>query len=336
MSRIHAKKGFSLSETLIAIGAIGCIIVLAIAMFNFGNFKTNTMALKENKIQSALKSATLSIIGNKDKITVTQACDPVAMRDLYLSRLMEAHAVSDINVNGKNLPALKIEGYGVLAFESSATCAVDWDNTKTSGGVVYKTPSSTSETASDASATTIADAPVVLYTNLDEKTASLNVPASVLPKKRGASSLSIGSSAGSSAGGSTGSTTGSIVTPNTMVFGVTQNGIVNTFNNVVTTPTTTTTPTGTTSTTTVTTPPANTIVNACAQGDGYSYVSATCNNREVQFYEVLNETGCKVSYCPGNGYDNNNNLVTTGMVNTLCKLGDGSGSVGQCACPAGK
>ena len=98
MSRTNGKKGFSLSETMTVIVVLGCIVALAIGMFNFSSMKNNTIAAKQAKLENALKSATMSIMGNENLLSVTKACDAVAMRDLYAANLNNAEIIDDIIV----------------------------------------------------------------------------------------------------------------------------------------------------------------------------------------------------------------------------------------------
>ena len=118
MSRIHDKRGFNLTEAIIVIAVIGCIFACAVGMFNYLGFRSETLAAKQAKIEAALKTATMSIVGKDAQITVSQACDPVAMRNLYVNRLTNATVIDNVVVNGKSLPALKIANYGIMAFES--------------------------------------------------------------------------------------------------------------------------------------------------------------------------------------------------------------------------
>ena len=62
MIKRNKKPGFSLSETAIVIAILGCLIVLAVGMFNYANLKNETIAIKQTKMEHAIKSATLSII----------------------------------------------------------------------------------------------------------------------------------------------------------------------------------------------------------------------------------------------------------------------------------
>ena len=287
------RKGIGLVEVVCAVATVGILMLLAFLSFNYANLLDNSTDVKHSKISSALQSATKSILVNEKEITVAQACDPIAMRDLYLARLMNASVISNVSVNGKSLPALQIPDYGIIAFEASTDCEKKWQ---------------------PADSTAIIGTPVVLYAVAGNQF-EIVVPNSV------------------TANGGSDETSSSSLTPSTMAFSLNPSGIKNTYDN-------TSASTQTLAATTQGSQYLNT-TSACQAGSSYEYISSTCTDASgkgvsVKFYEMLNETGCRVSYCPGNGYNNQGELVTSGMVNTLCKLGTGNGSVGQCACPAGK
>lgn len=323
MSRIHDKRGFNLTEAMIVIAVIGCIFACAVGMFNYSGFKSETLAAKQAKVEAALKTATMSIVGKDAQITVSQACDPVAMRNLYANRLTNATVIDNVVVNGKSLPALKVDGYGVMAFESSSNCENNWHAassvTKTGTGSA-KTPSAskttTEATTNDA---TTANSPVVVYSVMEENASDIAVPANVTAQKTTSSN----------------STNSNSYTPNTMAFAVSSNGITNTYNSSASSTTVTATLPTVGNATTTSSSSSNNTIYTCAAGENYSHYSASCDV-DVAFYQMFNGANCKMSFCPGNGYDNSGNLITSGQINTLCKFGEGNGNVGQCVCPEGK
>ena len=324
MQKVSTQKGFNLTEVMAVIVIIGCVAALAVGMFNYSNFKNNTTSVKQAKISSALKSATMSILGQDNLLSVTKACDPVAMRDLYATRLNNAEITDNVNVNGKNLPAIKLSGFGIIAFESSSGCANTWHAMSS----VVKTNASKTEISNDFVETPTTNstvlAPVMIYTILDETAEVIAVPNNV---------TSITSSAVTS--------NNSSLTKDTMAFAVNSTGITNTYTSGTTIANNTIASSSTSNNSNKDNSyrPTDNTLEACYQGEDYSYISKACfdksgNGLSIKFYEMLNESDCQVSYCPGNGYDNDGHLITSGQINLLCKLG--TGNAGQCGCPIGK
>ena len=157
------RLGFSLHETILTICIVGCITAIITSGFNYLGFKNNTIEAKQAKVSSALKSATKSILGNEQQISITQACDPIAMRNLYLERLNNAELNENIIVNGKSLPSIKIPNFGIIAFEASPNCESSW----------HAMSSSTISTN---------DNPVILYSVLDD-VSTISVPSEVTSNK---------------------------------------------------------------------------------------------------------------------------------------------------------
>ncbi len=315
------RHGFSVSELTIAIVIIGCMIAFGFAVFNGNNLSTMSANVKQEKLAAALEIATKAIIAGDSLVSSTEACNAETMRDLYAQKLSNAKETEDISVNGKSLPALKVADYGVLAFDSSANCTKSWysvpaasspENVVNNNGSIATGGNSSgggnnSDTSDDSSYMTTTP-PVVIYSILDDKTKTASVPTRVTASKSAASNNQL--------------------TANTMAFAVSSSGISNTYSSASEPTTLATVAVGGGNTT-----------NVCVQKDQYSYISPTCKNSDgsplsIEFYQMLNASSCQVTYCPGNGYDYDNNLITSGQVNLLCKLG--TGNTAQCDCPAGK
>ena len=314
MSRLIRKNGFTLAETVVVLVILSGLFALGIGMFNSSHLNNETLAAKQLKLESALRTATLAII-NDDKLSVDEACDPAAMRDKYAEKL-NGTSVDNVRVNGKEVAALEIKGYGVLAFDASANCKNSWYAT---GSSVYNYSENSDDSVSSQSSTqeqTYIESPtdlakaVVVYSSLDaaqSKSGSSNVIDIAVPATVAA----------------TGKSSASSLTDNTMAFNVNSKSITNTY----------------TSAPVLLAAASNSYdndINVCNEGANYAYTSGSCADISVAFYQMLNEATCARSFCPGNGYDNNNNLITSGQINLLCKYGTGNGNVGQCSCPEGK
>ncbi len=288
MSRMFRRHGFSVSELIIAIGIVGCIVAIGVVLASFPAISVLNVEAKQAKLSAALKSVTKSIVSGEHGVATTTVCDAVTMRDIYAAKLEGSQVIDDVEVNGQSLPALQVKNVGILAFEASDTCEIDWNNS------------------------TATDAPFVVYSSLDGEE-EISVPAKVSASKKSSSS--------------------GILTKNTLAFAVTPSGGETVY--AATTPTTPTLLAAAPASKAIT---SNTTAS-CKVGDNYSYVSATCKNEDgsgldVKFYQMINESSCQITYCPGNGYDNAGQLITTGQVNLRCKLG--TGNAAQCSCPEGK
>ena len=83
MSRITGKRGFSLIETMTVIVVLGCMIAIAIGIHNYSGLNNNSIAVKQSKLESALRSVTLSIMSDEKDMAVMRSCDARAIRNLY-------------------------------------------------------------------------------------------------------------------------------------------------------------------------------------------------------------------------------------------------------------
>ena len=316
MSRFIQKRGFSLNETMIVIVIIGCLIAMAIGAFNMSKINNETIAVKQAKLESALKTATMSIMG-QGKITPEQACNAELMRDKYAEKLSGAKAIDNVTVNGVKVSALEVKDYGIVAFEATEDCEAVWYAT----GSVASTTGTTSTIADIEKALEIYTeiVPDIAKTsNIEGKTFDIVIPDSVAAKssaRKGATARLLGDNG---AKGSLGSGT---LSANAAAYNVSGKGYTFLYG-ASNTPLTRTTSR------------YNTDITACQAGESYAYHDST-SDIDVAYYEKL-ESGVK-SFCPGNGIDETTNeLVTVGMVNNACLYGIEGGQVSQCSCPSTK
>ncbi len=300
------KKGFSLTETIVTILVLGCIVGMAISLFALNGVKVNSIEAKQTKLSAALKAATMSILSD-ETLTANKACNVENMRDLYAAKIANATVLDEgIIVNGTQMPAIQVEDYGVLAFESSTTCEADWHasggaiyNTGITGGAIYNT-----------------DAPVIIYSTMDDNATSITVPDNVT-----ANSIRPLTSDYSA---------------DTLAFSLNDKGIENIYSSSSQNDTIAQLP-ALVSAAPSYTPQNNTEADVCFNKENYTYVSACTdasgNHVNLPFYMKINESTCIPAYCKGNGILNGE-LITTGMINNVC--GDEKGNAGQCACPKGK
>ncbi|MCR4880609.1 MAG: hypothetical protein K6A44_01470 [bacterium] len=348
MSRLMKKRGFSLNETAVVIVILGCLIAITLGIVNASKIKNDTLAIKQAKLESAVRTATMSILG-QDKISATQACSPETMRDKYAEKISGSKVIDDVEVNGEKIPALEVQGYGILAFDKSADCESAWYATgstpasamsKSGGSSVNAATSAPIEPAAPAEETnrhwsttqigdgnsaseatgyevaadTLIESPVdlakslVIYSSVDANASdSITVPGEYTANGRSATTEKLSA--------------------NAMVFNVTKSGAATIY--------------ATTSSPILTRAGSsyNNDISICSEGSNYNFTSSRCTGStgagiQVNFYQMIDESSCRRSFCPGNGYDNEGNLVTSGQINLLCKLG--SGTVGQCECPGDK
>ena len=308
MSRFIQKRGFSLNETLIVIVILGCIAACAIGAFNMSKINNETLAAKQAKLESALKTATMSIIG-QDKISTQTACNAETMRDKYADKLSGATPIDNVIVNGVSVPALEVKDYGIVAFEASDDCQTAW----------YATGATPQNGAANMNSPADIDKALEIYTQIVPDMAKAENPKTgkieiVFPDRVTANSPERAKLAKKG-----GYTSSSAISANAVAYNVSSSGYAYLY--------------GATSTSLAAASDNskyNHNVSIC-EVSGYSYFSTACNVN-VAFYEKINEQTCQKSFCPGNGRDSTTDqLVTTGMVNNACR--STTGAPASCSCP---
>ena len=351
MSRFMKKRGFSLSETMIVIGIVGFIIALAVGMFNMSSFKNETLAAKQAKMESAIRTATMSIVSN-GKISAEQACNAEYMRDKYAEKL-NGEAIDNVTVNGNEVKAISIKDYGIVAFESAANCTTTWYATGSSPsdtGATAVSASGTNSTSSEGSPAPLANtfaaqgptgvAKLGSASNADKddednmsspsgmpKALAIYTVMDAKPAKSGSSNIDITLPTYATASGvvKSGSTysymyggAGSF-TPWTTALNVNSSGSYLTYASSVT---------AEKSGATFDYSPYLNDVTKCIGNYSYQY-----EGRDVAFYQKLE--GGTVADCRGNGIVDGK-MINIGMINSVCKLGRDQGQVSECTCPEGR
>ena len=73
MNRVK-KQGFQLTELMVTIAVIGCLLVLGFTTFNKVGLDNNLLSAKQARLESALLSAVKSIVGQENGLPASQAC----------------------------------------------------------------------------------------------------------------------------------------------------------------------------------------------------------------------------------------------------------------------
>ena len=297
-NRRFLKRAFSQVELLVTIGVLGCILALGIGMFNASNVNNNVDMTKQARLESTLKTATMSIVGKENKISRSTVCNASSLRAMLKEKIAGA-SDDDIRVNGSEALALRIKNLGTIAIQTSNNC--------------------------NAANTVI---PIALYTSPSETITELTVPKDTLPG--GEANVEESSPETSDDTSYTPDVIAYEVSPVTLEPEETYSSPTVL---LAAAPKSIGTPTKS-STNTPSNLPNNTTGDSCYEGvyDG----ATSCPNLNVEFYQMWEDGDCSraPTYCEGNGQLEDGTYILTGKINLRCR--EGNGNFGVCACPAGK
>ena len=123
------RKGFSSSEVLLSLLAIGIVIAIFTSLNNFGGVKTQEQKVKLDKFENAIVSVQRSLVNNPE-VSAQKACDVEFLKNYYLENLSNSKELDDFQINSTNVKAIKVDGYGVLAILPNADnnyCKEMWE-----------------------------------------------------------------------------------------------------------------------------------------------------------------------------------------------------------------
>ena len=87
MRRIFCKNGFSLSEIMITLIVLGCLVGLAFSVLNYSGVFGMLNGNKQAKLDLVLKSTTNAIVGGELPLNSTTACSAAVLRDIYKDKI---------------------------------------------------------------------------------------------------------------------------------------------------------------------------------------------------------------------------------------------------------
>ena len=124
------RSGFTVAEVLLSLFAIGAVIAIFTSLNNFQGVKNEEYNTKMNRFEKVVADIQNSMRNNPE-VSAEKACDANFLANYYLDNLDGATKLSDYKVNDKNVTAINIPGYGVLAIlpnSDNGYCKEEWDN----------------------------------------------------------------------------------------------------------------------------------------------------------------------------------------------------------------
>jgi len=296
MNRLK-KQGFQLTELMVTIAVIGCLLVLGFTTFNKVGLDNNLLSAKQARLESALLSAVKSIVGQENGLPASQACDVSTMKSLLMDKMANAEDAGKITVDDEELEAIKVANAGLVCIQVGANC-------QTTFGAYNPQDSDT-------------NSPVVLLAIPNENADNVTG----VPVKAG----------GAIYNQSHTEATSSLPSEAIISFNVAQNDVKEGYSY---TPSKATTLASSSSSKLGTyVPKPNTVENACFSPT-FKYENPCSPGTELAIYYnvIQNDDGsCELTFCPGNGIGTDGSLVTSGKVANACVTEGGNAS--QCACP---
>ncbi|MCQ2957481.1 MAG: hypothetical protein MJ180_01110 [Candidatus Gastranaerophilales bacterium] len=307
MSRKIFKKGFSQTELLTTIAVVGCILALGIGMFNYSGMNNNIEQTRQARLDSTLRTATMSIIGKENKLPVKTACNAASLRGLLKAKISGAQEAT-VKVNGIETPALRVKNLGTIAICSDEPTCIN-------GGYVGTSA-----------------IPVALYTSPKEDIAELTVPE--YTKAGTPTDMFISAQDNSDLLASANNTA------DVVAYSFSNGGLAETYS----APTTTeiaslnSTPAlvGDSAKTGASTERefANHTEAICANGTYINPAGDYCEGKlDVKFYQKWNiNDSCdkELVTCLGNGLAADGRMILTGQVNNMCAI---NSTANDCSCP---
>ena len=121
MNRVK-KQGFQLTEVMVTIAVIGCLLVLGFTTFNRIGLDDSLMSAKRARLESAVLTAVKGIVGQENGLPAAQACNVEAMKSLLLDKIENAQDADKVKINDEELDAIKVANAGLVCIQVANNC----------------------------------------------------------------------------------------------------------------------------------------------------------------------------------------------------------------------